>query len=333
MTLPDFLMSSGDVLADRRYEYARHYIAQKDIDIALDLLQQISPLTPHWPVLPFQMGCLYMDRGDFNTAIDYFKLSLQLDAADHQGASLKIAHCQNFKVDPVALPTAFVKTLFDQYATRFDAHLLQALHYKVPQIIFDMVMHTKPDLHACRVLDLGCGTGLAAEFFAHNASWIIGVDLSPLMLAEAEQKSIYNQLIEQDLLSFLSSANDQHDLIIAADVLTYFGELEALFTPLHALMSKGSLFCFSIQLMDITDKEDIMFQLEGTNRFVHSPAYIERALTNAGLHIISKEQHALRQDRGNDVMGVIYVCEIATSIDISPIDQYNLASNVMKVII
>jgi predicted TPR repeat methyltransferase len=58
----------------------------------------------------------------------------------------------------------------------------------------------------CRVLDLGCGTGLAGERFRRSCSWLEGVDLSGGMIALARRKALYDVLEVGGLAGFLGVA-------------------------------------------------------------------------------------------------------------------------------
>ena len=54
------------------------------------------------------------------------------------------------------------------------------------------------------VLDLGCGTGLAGAAFRPFCDWLVGVDLSPAMLAQARDKGLYDRLVEGEVMRFLA---------------------------------------------------------------------------------------------------------------------------------
>ena len=53
------------------------------------------------------------------------------------------------------------------------------------------------------ILDAGCGTGLAGKKLREKASRLVGVDISPKMLIKAEEKGIYDELVEMELVTFL----------------------------------------------------------------------------------------------------------------------------------
>lgn len=162
MILPDFLTTSGNLQADRRYEYACGLAEDDDLTAAIDLLEQTLPLAPHWPVLPFTLGKFYKAAGDKARAIEHFEHSRALDTDDHQGAALELERLGLTVIDDI-MPPAFVETLFDQYADHFDDHLLGALDYAVPEIIAQEAREYYSPANPVRILDLGCGTGLAGS--------------------------------------------------------------------------------------------------------------------------------------------------------------------------
>jgi predicted TPR repeat methyltransferase len=69
-----------------------------------------------------------------------------------------------------------------------------------------------------RALDLGCGTGLAGAAVRPFCDWLIGVDASPGMIAQARHKQIYNDLEVGEVAAFLSvqrNSSARHDLVLA----------------------------------------------------------------------------------------------------------------------
>ncbi|MGA7655792.1 MAG: tetratricopeptide repeat protein, partial [Methylocella sp.] len=56
-------------------------------------------------------------------------------------------------------PCNYVKASFDKYAPDFDRHLVDVLGYRVPDKLYPLLVET--GLTFSRILDLGCGTGLA----------------------------------------------------------------------------------------------------------------------------------------------------------------------------
>src|SRR5690606_29734993 len=89
------------------------------------------------------------------------------------------------------------------------------------------------------VLDLGCGTGLTGAAFRAVAGRLVGVDLSPRMLGYAQQRGVYDELQQCDLVEFLQSTDERFDLIVAADVLIYLGDLVRAFEEIGRVLRPG----------------------------------------------------------------------------------------------
>ncbi|MEZ5565462.1 MAG: tetratricopeptide repeat protein [Gammaproteobacteria bacterium] len=76
----------------------------------------------------------------------------------------------------------YVATVFDGFAETFDKTLI-GLGYRVPELLTGHIQkEIGNDARALRILDAGCGTGLAAPLLKPMASNLVGVDLSPGML-------------------------------------------------------------------------------------------------------------------------------------------------------
>ena len=93
------------------------------------------------------------------------------------------------------MPGAYVRALFDQYAPKFEAALVDDLGYRGPALLFKAVLTVrnaarKPAFFS-RGLDLGCGTGLAAAAFAKEVDHFVGIDLSPRMIERARATGHY----------------------------------------------------------------------------------------------------------------------------------------------
>ena len=93
--------------------------------------------------------------------------------------------------DSTGALAAFIRSVFDGYANRFENHLL-SLGYNLPDVIRS-ALERHPRIAAGvelgPVLDLGCGTGLVARAIADlPLGPITGIDLSPRMLEHARAK-------------------------------------------------------------------------------------------------------------------------------------------------
>jgi predicted TPR repeat methyltransferase len=131
-------------------------------------------------------------------------------------------------LQPQACPD-YVTHLFDNYAVSYEKHMQESLHYALPHQIA-RILHQFNGLQTqSHALDLGCGTGLIGSVMREISEHLTGVDLSAKMLTLAADKAIYDRLVESEILAFLKETPECYSLIIAADVVPYFGELDTLF--------------------------------------------------------------------------------------------------------
>lgn len=296
--------SSGDLAADRRYQWALGAFAERDFDAARDLFEQASALAPDWAPAWFGLGEAWEALGLDKRAIDAFERSRRLDPSDAAGAALRLARLTG--ATPDSAPADYVKTLFDQYAGHFDRHLVEKLGYRGPDILFDAVFSTQPDRIFAHMLDLGCGAGLAGQRFRAAAAQITGVDLSPAMIFEAGKKNIYARLVAGDLLEFLrQQPENSADLALAADVFVYIGDLEPIFSAVSRLLSPGGYFAFTVQ----TGGDVENFAVGPDLRFAHSETYLRHCAKDAGFAVRNIAAASTRRDAGADVPGLVAVFE------------------------
>lgn len=292
--------SSGDLVADRRADYALMLTRSGDHGAAAALMRDTLPLVPGWAAGWYTLGEMLSAAGDGEGAAEAWREALRLDPKDRCGAAMKLelsgrAH----GVD--AAPSGFVETLFDQYAPRFDAELVGRLGYRVPEMIADAILATGRDRFA-HAVDLGCGTGLMGERLRRHVSHLEGQDLSAGMLAKARDKGIYDRLEQGDLLQ-MSGEGVAADLVTAADVLIYLGDLERPVVLAAAMLSAGGLFAFSVE----RHAGEGTFVLRESRRYAHAEAYVRELLDRAGFDLVSLRRETLRMDRREPVEGLILV--------------------------
>ncbi|WP_265516399.1 methyltransferase domain-containing protein [Nitratireductor luteus] len=302
--------SSGNLIADRRAGYAEMLLAAGDIRAAAELMAEAVALVPGWVAGHYRLGEMRAEADDMAGAHDAWRACLRLDPADRLGASLKLElHGALSGLDTA--PSAFVETLFDQYAETFDEALVEKLAYRVPELLEQAVLAvvTGP-MQFAHVVDLGCGTGLMGERLRRSASFIEGFDLSAEMLRKAEAKGLYDRLGQADLQT-LSSLPRETDLVTAADVFMYLGALDRVIDMVAAHLSPGALFAFSVEKHD--GPGDL--QLRPSRRYAHAPAYIARVIATAGFDLVSEETAVIRMDRGEPIEGLIVVARKAMAAD------------------
>lgn len=197
-------------------------------------------------------------------------------------------------------PRAYVRDLFDEYAGRYDRHLLHDLGYAAPNLVRVAVGERLAGRKAA-VADLGCGTGLCGPLFRPVAAQLVGVDLSPRMLAQARRRGIYDELVEGDLVVFLEGRPAGFDLLIAADVLVYIGDLGPLLRAAAAALRPGGLAALTVEAAD-TDGD---YVLRRTGRYAHGGGYLAATAAEAGLAVLSSQRAVVRREGGEPVWGIV----------------------------
>ncbi len=298
--------SSGDVIADRRADYARMLAEGRDFAAAGELMEQALELAPGWAAGWFRLG-EYREKAGQDTAAQAYRRALELEPEDVFGATLKLAVI-GAEVAPDQPPSRYVESLFDEYAERFDTALVEKLDYSVPGKLAALVL---PHMPFALTVDLGCGTGLFGAEVRDHTRRLEGFDLSSNMLAKAAEKNLYDHLGQSDLsLSADGSGlfgpdlpGHRADLVSAADVLMYLGSLETVFPLVADLLAPKGLFAFSVE----DAGEDEGFVLRDSLRYAHSEAHIRLLLAHYRLELLEVERTIIRMDAGNPVNGILFL--------------------------
>jgi predicted TPR repeat methyltransferase len=204
---------------------------------------------------------------------------------------------------PARAPGAYVQQLFDGYAERFDEHLVQVLNYRSPQMLAQRIAALGRRFgHA---LDLGCGTGLCGPLVAPVVVRLDGVDLSQAMLDKARALGVYAQLDRADLVDHLRTTPHRHDLVLAADVFTYLGDLSDVFAGVARVLEPGGWFVFSVERAD----DGLDFELRGTLRYAHSARYLRTLAASGGFDVGEITEATLREDQRRPIAGLLVLLQ------------------------
>ena len=203
---------------------------------------------------------------------------------------------------PPTAPAAYVAGLFDSYADEFDSHLVGALRYQAHRRLVEELVASEGEARYASALDLGCGTGLCGPLVRPMAARLAGVDLSAGMLERARALGVYDRLVHADIVEFLAGDEERYDLVLAADVFIYVGDLEPVFARLARAMA-GGVFCFSVEALD--DGADL--RLLPSLRYAHSPAYLARLAAGHGFEVAAMTPAPVREDQGEVVEGLYVV--------------------------
>ena len=165
----------------------------------------------------------------------------------------------------------------------FDETLVERLDYRGPAILLEAVRDIAgPTLRIGSMLDLGCGTGLGGAAFRPHVDWLVGVDLSPAMIAKAREKGLYDRLAADDLrrvprrrgglrMRFITSSSPPTFFVYVNDLAPVTAAAPACWRP-------GRLFAFTVE----THAGDGVV-LQPTLRYAHGQPMCARRSRTRGL--------------------------------------------------
>jgi predicted TPR repeat methyltransferase len=239
--------------------------------------------------------------GEIGEAVNIFKEWLKEEPGDPIALHM-LAACTGRNV-PTRASNGFVERTFDSFASSFEAKL-QRLSYRAPALVAAMLEGSALErLKSLDVLDAGCGTGLCGPLVAPYARHLIGVDLSEAMLVHAKEKNVYHALVKAELTDYLRDNSQTFDLIVSADTLVYFGDLESVLAAAARALRSNGLLVFTLEHA-ARGETDVDYRLQLHGRYSHASAYVERVLTGVGLQ--PEIAHAeLRMEAGLPVPGLV----------------------------
>jgi predicted TPR repeat methyltransferase len=222
----------------------------------------------------FALGCAWLEAGEPDKALEAFS---HLEEDDE--VAPKIADARAMKAAPRS-DARYVRHLFDQFSTDYDARMIGQLGYRAPAILRELADLVMAGRDGIAILDLGCGTGLSGAAFADLASRLDGVDLSPAMVAKARERNIYDSLVVGDIETQLIEPAGEYDLILAADTLVYLGDLAPLLAGAARNLKPGGIFLATIERM-----EGEGYALGPKRRWRHSESYLRGQAAKCGFDV------------------------------------------------
>ncbi len=267
---------------------------------ALTYLFHAEKLDSTDSAIPLNIANIYLKQKKMPEAIAYYQRAQMIKPDDPEIQHILSALMQDKKPD--SAPTVFLQNLFDQYANYYDKHLNTCLQYTAPEQLLKAVeTDANTDMSVWTVVDLGCGTGLTGALFKPLVKKLIGIDISEKMLAVAEFKGIYDELILGDIESILPALSAIH-CIIAADVLTYFGNLESLFSKIRDTLLPDGIFSFTVEKTTQAD-----YLLQTSIRYAHHEKYINSLSAQYHFDLLRLDSIVMRKDQNKPIEGYLIV--------------------------
>ena len=273
----------------------------KRLDEALASYNQAIALKPDYAEAHNNLGVTLQELGRLDDALASYTKAIALKP-EYSSAKHMLAALTGETTETA--PRDYVENLFDNYAAKFESSLVDNLEYKIPRVIAEIIIKdSKFDLLGS-IMDLGCGTGLFGVEIKQFCEHLEGIDLSEKMLDEAMKKDIYNKLIKEDILAYLSNASLNFDYFVSTDVFIYIGDLSDIFRLIKSRNKTGGKLVFSTE-----DYDGDGFFLEQSGRYSHSKKYIEGLCKKFGFELRHFETQALRKDKNQYISGGLYILE------------------------
>jgi predicted TPR repeat methyltransferase len=275
---------------------------QKHYKEAEQVLRHVLTLRPNQAfAMQLLFNSLYLQRR-MDEALEYVKAFL---AIEPDNAMMRHFLAMLSGTAAEKPPAIYVSNLFDGYADQFDHHLQQVLGYTIPTLIADTLrgLPAFAPMKEASLLDLGCGTGLVAAALKDCTNERIGIDLSSKMLDKARSKQLYSELYELDVVSFMLTSPRKFDLVVAADVLVYIGNLSPFMNAARNVLPANGLLAFTVEKDVIADE----FRLHASGRYTHASPYVERLAATEGYDLLVREDCTIRMENYNPVPGLLFI--------------------------
>jgi predicted TPR repeat methyltransferase len=261
---------------------------------AIGEFQRALRLDPAFVPARYLLGSAWLEAGEADKADEAFAAIAPDEAPPALAAKLAEIDAMRARARSDA---RYVRHLFDQFSSDYDARMLGQLSYGAPQILRGLAdMLGLARRRELAVLDLGCGTGLAGAAFRDLARRLDGIDLSPAMVGKARGRGIYDDVIVGDIETI--PAHTDCDLVLAADTLVYLGDLAPAFRAAATALKPGGAFLFTVER-----KDGEGFELGPKRRWRHSENYLRDQSEAAGFAVTGFLECHPRTEAGTPVEG------------------------------
>jgi len=272
------------------------HVALNELEQAAQDLEEAFRLNPGDVTAGGQLANVYRHLRRLPESVEISRRILAVDPGNVR-ARFFVEAFENQASDRAVqrIPREMVETTYGHadVGRHFEASLKGGLEYKAPDVLDEAVREVcGRQASSLDILELGCGTGLCGSRFADIARTLVGTDVSTSMLDAAREKNAYTDLYVADLVDVLSENPACFDLVIAMDVLCYFGDLTEIFRMCHDTLRPGGVFALSVEKPD----GDEPWLLHPYGHFVHSLRHLRQAAARSGFEEAFVREMVLRRE-------------------------------------
>tara|TARA_R110002110_G_scaffold18760_2_gene78563 strand:- start:5173 stop:6252 length:1080 start_codon:yes stop_codon:yes gene_type:complete len=291
--------AATDIETASTYSVGKTALVHGRFDVAIRCYKKILDMDPDYDDAIWGLAEANYGNRDLKEALKWYRTYSDKYPDDHEARHMVAALGDGPK--PARASDDYVRETFDHFAEDFDKQLLEDLEYRAPKLIHALFREVAPDRGTgFDILDAGCGTGLSGIDFKDHSRSLTGVDLSPEMLKLARARGLYDELHEGELAAFMRANPLCFDLIVAADVFCYIGDLAESLDAAFVTLKSGGLMIFSVEAQSRRG-----YSLTGSGRYAHKPAYVRKAAQTAGFTEIIGRTDTLRTEYGEPVKGYL----------------------------
>ena len=277
---------------------ATHLHENGQLASALRCAKKVTQLTPDDSAAWHHLGRIAQVAGERRVAREAYENYFS-QHPDDAAIGLQLIALRD-EPPPLRASNECVLQNFSNFASFYDSKMRDLLSYQAPERLQELIDAELGDAMQLAILDMGCGTGLAAVALKPRAARLDGIDLSPEMIEKARARGIYDSLEVAEITDWLNRAQTEFNLIVACDCLVYFGDLEPVAQCVATRLKAGGYFAFTVER-----GENYPLNLADSGRFTHHPDHIRDVAAKTGLKLVRMEEGFLRTEAGAEVIGLL----------------------------
>jgi predicted TPR repeat methyltransferase len=262
--------------------------------------QQAATLDPDdpwkWKALG-EMAHILGRRGDARYAYERL-LEIRPDNAEIRHLLIALRD----ESPPERVPDECIQQLYARFSAFYESQMRDELGYEGPERLLKAIRDVVGDHQIPSVLELGCGTGLFGQLLKPRALRLLGVDLSPEMVAVAAERDLYDQVEVAEITRWLDDCRETFDLIVACDTLIYFGDLRQVVCRAVKHLRPGGAIAFSVERT-----ASAPFRLTDSGRYAHHSDHLRQVAESTGLSVACLREEYMRMEYGEEVIGLFVV--------------------------
>lgn len=181
-----------------------------------------------------------------------------------------------FKLFKPLISTEFVKARFNTNSNRYQQVVFDGDYHKgeLASLVSE-VSNLIQERSVKNLLELGCGSGLAAERLVHLDVRLVGVDVSENMINIAREKNLYDELYCSEIENFLVEKQHQKiELAFACSVIQFFDDvkLNNIFDLMRRTLTVDGVFVFTFDVCPIGTRINQKLFMEHSLQFLKTTA-------------------------------------------------------------